>query len=183
MKKKILLGLGALLVVVVAGLAYLKNKSSALSPAGRMEITNNDLTVTIYYSKPSVRGRVVFGTAEQKALQPYGLYWRLGANESTEIVFNRDVLFNNEPVKAGTYKMYAIPGASQFEIVLNSALGTWGYDEPDHSLDLLKTTLPVQHLPAPVEVLNFNALPADKGADISFEWFDVKVVIPVRVNG
>jgi hypothetical protein len=180
MKKKIIVGLGALLVIVVAGLAYLKNKSSSLSPAGRMEITNKDLTVTVRYSKPSVRGRVIFGNKEQNALQPYGEYWRLGANESTEIVFNRDVLFNSEPVKAGTYKLYAIPGPDQFEVVLNRALGTWGYDEPDHTLDLLKMTLPVQRLTSPVEVLNFNALPVDQGVDISFEWSDVKVVIPVR---
>ena len=180
MKKKILIGLGIALVLVVGGLSYLKYRNSSLSPAGKAEATNSDLTVSVSYSRPSARGRVIFGTVEQKALQPYGAYWRLGANESTEITFNRDVLFNNEPVKAGTYKIYAIPGADRFEIVLNSALGTWGYSEPDHELDLLRTTLPVQHAITPAELFTIQALSADNGIDVNFEWADVKVTLPVR---
>jgi hypothetical protein len=88
MKRKILIGAVILVVVLGAAMAYLNYRSRTLSPSGSGTITNGDLTVSVSYSRPSVRGRVIFGTKEQNALQPYGAYWRLGANESTEITFS-----------------------------------------------------------------------------------------------
>src|SRR3954469_7010827 len=119
MKKKIIIGVVALVALLAIAFAYLNYRNRTLSPPGNTELTVNGLTVSIPYSRPSVRGRLIFGTEEQQALQPYGKYWRLGANESTEITVNKDVLFNGQPVKAGTYKIYAIPGADEFDIVLN----------------------------------------------------------------
>jgi hypothetical protein len=180
MKKKIFVGLGIVVVLLAIVFAYMSYRGRTLSPGGLAELTASDLKVTMPYSRPSVRGRLVFGEASAGALQPYGVYWRLGANESTEITFNQDVLFNNEKVKAGTYKIYAIPGAADFDIVLNSELGTWGYSEPDYSKDILKTKLPVQRVTTPVEQFTINMIEADGGIDISFEWADVKITLPIR---
>ena len=124
MKKKIIIGVVALVVLLAIGFVYLNNRNRTLSPPGSTELTANGLTVSIPYSRPSVRGRLIFGTEEQKALQPYGKYWRLGANESTEITVNKDFTFNGQPVKAGTYRMYAVPGATEFEIVLKDRKST-----------------------------------------------------------
>src|SRR3954469_3474594 len=107
MKKKIIIGVSAVVVLLAIGLVYLNYRNRTLSPSGKAELTVNGLTVSIPYSRPSVRGRLIFGTEEQKALQPYGKYWRLGANESTEIKVNEDISFNGQPVKKGTYRMYA----------------------------------------------------------------------------
>ncbi len=123
MKKKIIIGVVAFVVLLGIAFVYLNYRNRSLSPSGTAELTANGLTVSIPYSRPSVRGRLIFGTAEEKALQPFGMYWRLGANESTEITVNKDFLFNGQPVTAGTYRMYAIPNAGEFEIVLNSELG------------------------------------------------------------
>lgn len=179
MLKKILIGAGILAIVVVAGLYYLNNRNRTLSPPGKAEITSGDLTVSIPYSRPSVRGRRIFGTKEEGALQPNGVYWRLGANESTEITINRDVLFNGTPLKQGTYKIYAIPGPDEFEIRLNSELGTWGYLEPDYEKDLLTTKVPVQRLDAPVEQYTIRMEPTDGGADIIFEFSNIRFVVPL----
>src|SRR5688572_22045868 len=125
MKKKIIIGALVLVVLLAIAFVYLNHRNRTLSPAGKTELAVNGLTVSIPYSRPSVRGRLIFGTEQQKALQPYGKYWRLGANESTEITVNKDMLFNGQPVKAGTYRMYAVPGPDSFDIALNSGLGTW----------------------------------------------------------
>src|SRR6187431_1951497 len=106
MLKKILIGVGILAVLLVAAFLYLNNRNRTLSPPGKAELTVGDLSVSIPYSRPSVRGRLIFGPKEQGALQPYGVYWRLGANESTEITVNKDINFNGQPIKAGTYRMY-----------------------------------------------------------------------------
>ncbi len=182
MKKKIFIGLGVFIVLIAIGLFYLNYRNRTLSPPGNVELTNGDLTVAIAYSRPSVRGRLIFGTEEQKALQPYGKYWRLGANESTEITFNKDVLFNNEPVKKGTYRIYAVPGPETFDINLNSELGKWGAMEPDYSLDVFKTKVPVQHPAAPVEQYTINMTKADDVINVSFEFSDVMIVVPVKAQ-
>ena len=182
MKKKIIIGVVAVVVLLAIGFAYLNYRNRTLSPPGNAELTVNGLTVSIPYSRPSVRDRLIFGTEEQKALQPYGKYWRLGANESTEISVNKDVLFNGQPVKAGTYRMYAVPGANEFDIALNSELGKWGAMEPDYGLDVLHTKVPVEKLDSPVEQYTITLVEADGGIDVVFEWSDVKFVVPIRAQ-
>jgi hypothetical protein len=179
MLKKILIGLAVVVAVLAAGMFYLNHRNRTMSPPGKAELTSGDLTVSIPYSRPSVRGRLIFGAKEQQALQPYGEYWRLGANESTEITVNRDVNFNDQPIKAGTYRMYAVPGPDTFEIILNSELGKWGAFEPDHALDILHTKVPVQKLPALVELYSINLKPAAKGIDVVFEWSDTQFTVPI----
>src|SRR6478735_3908370 len=166
MKKKVIIGVLVVVVLLAIGFAYLNNRNRTLSPPGKTELTANGLTVSIPYSRPSVRGRLIFGTEEQKALQPYGKYWRLGANESTEITVNKDVLFNGQPIKAGTYRMYAVPGADSFDIGLNSELDKWGAMEPDYGLDVLHTKVPAERAAAPVEQYTITTVEADGGINV-----------------
>jgi len=180
MKKKILIGVAAFILLLVIAFAWLNYRNRSLSPSGKTELTVNGLTVSIPYARPSVRGRVIFGTQEQGAIQPYGKYWRLGANESTEITVNKDVSFNGEAVKSGTYRMYAIPGPDSFDIALNSGLGNWGAFEPDYALDILHTNVPVERLSTPVEQYTISTVEADGGINVIFEFSDVRFVVPIR---
>jgi hypothetical protein len=182
MKKKIFIGLGIFAILIVVAILYLNNRNRTLSPAGSASLTSGDLSVSITYSRPYVRGRVIFGTKEEGALQPYGEYWRLGANESTEITFNMDVNFNSQSVKAGTYRMYAIPGPSEFEIILNTGLGEWGAFEPDHALDLLSTKIPVAKPSSPVEQFTINLEQTENGINVICEMAETRFVIPVAAN-
>jgi Protein of unknown function (DUF2911) len=179
MFKKILIGVGILAVMLLATFLFRINKGRTASPPGTSSITNGDLSVKIDYSRPSVKGRLIFGTKEQGALQPYGEYWRLGANESTEITVSKDVNFNGKPLKAGTYRMYAIPEEGGFEIVLNTELGVWGIFKPDHDLDILKTKITSEKNPAVVELYTISLLPIENGIDIVFEWSDSRWVVPI----
>jgi hypothetical protein len=181
MLKKILIGVGILVLIVAAGyIFYLNDKSRTLSPPGKVELTSPDLSMVVDYSRPSVRGRVIFGTENTGALQPFGKYWRLGANEATEISFNRDVTFNGVAVKAGTYRAYAIPGSTEFEIILNSELGKWGAFEPDHDFDVYKTKVPVSKTQNFIEQYTIRIEQVEGGANIIFEWADVQFVVPVK---
>jgi hypothetical protein len=184
MLKKVLIGLGILVVALTALFFYANHRNRTLSPPGTAELDVDGLQIAVSYSRPSVRGRVIFGTEEEKALQPYGSYWRLGANEATEITFSKDVTFNGVPLKAGTYSMYAIPGAESFKVGLNSALGNWGAWEPDYSKDVLVTEVPVTRPVVPLEqfTTRIEAGP-DGGALLYFEWSNVQLVIPVVSAG
>jgi hypothetical protein len=179
MIKKIMIGVVVLVVILGATYLYFNHRGRTLSPPGSASLSKGDLTVSVSYNRPSVRGRVVFGTAEQDALQPYGEYWRFGANEATEITFSKDVSFNGEALKAGTYRMYAVPGDKAFEIGLNSELGQWGYIEPDYTKDLLKTSIPVQTNSTPVEQFTITLVETTDGVDVVADWSTVRLVIPV----
>lgn len=179
-RKKILITLLIIVVVIAAGLIYLNYRNRTLSPPGSETLTSGGMTVSVTYSRPSVRGRLIFGNEEQEPLLPYGKYWRLGANEATEITFNRDVIFNDASVKAGTYRMYAIPGPDQFEIALNTETGKWGAFEPDYDQDILRTKVATQRIQAPVEQYTISLAPSDNGIDMIFEWSDIRFVVPLR---
>lgn len=182
MTKKIIIGVIIAVAILGAALAYLMNRNRTVSPAGEASLTNGELTVSVKYSRPSVRGRLLFGSKEQGALQPYGAYWRLGANEPTEITFNKKVNFNGQTVEPGTYTMYAIPENGGFEIMLNSEIAFWGIVEPDHNKDILKTKVQTQAGTSNVEQFTISTLPMEQGVTILFEWSDIRWSIPVTVQ-
>ncbi|MBA4851833.1 DUF2911 domain-containing protein [Emticicia sp. BO119] len=83
--------------------------------------------ITIDYSRPSVKGRKIFGD-----LVPFGKVWRTGANKITSIKFDDDVVINGTPVKAGSYGLYTIPTATEWTVILNTddkQWGSYGYDD------------------------------------------------------
>lgn len=181
-RKKIWIGVAILVVLIAAAFLYINNRNRSLSPPGNETLTSGGMTVSLSYSRPSVRGRLIFGPKEQDALQPYGEYWRLGANEPTEIIFNRDILFNGSRVKGGTYKMYAIPGAGSFEIVLNTDIGGGGSNEPDISKDILRTKVTTEKTSSPVEQFTISLAPAGEGINMIFEWSDTRFVVSLQVQ-
>jgi len=126
MKKKILIITGVALVVFAGVFFWLNSRNRTLSPSGTANGKIGDLEINMSYSRPSVRGRVIFGTEEEGALLVYGKYWRLGANEPTSVSFSRDVSFNGNRVPAGKYRIYAFPGKDTFEVVLNTEIGACG---------------------------------------------------------
>ena len=54
--------------------------------------------VTVDYSRPSAKGRIVFGD-----LVPFGKVWRTGANANTIVTFSDDVVIKGTTLKKGKY--------------------------------------------------------------------------------
>jgi hypothetical protein len=180
MIKKILIGIGALVLIIIIGLFVLNYRSRSISPPEKAQYERGDFSIEVSYSRPGMRGRQIFGTKESGALLPFGIYWRMGANEATEITFSKDVFFNGSDLAAGTYRMYAVPGEREFEISLNTGLGKWGYSEPDYSLDILKTKIPVQNSTSSSEQFTIRFEEDGVLVMIICEWSDVIVKIPVE---
>lgn len=96
-------------------------KVPAPSPAQTIKQAFALSDVTIEYSRPSMKGRVIFGD-----LVAYGKPWRTGANGSTKITFADDVKIEGTAVSAGTYALYTIPNKDTWEIILNKDLTLGG---------------------------------------------------------
>jgi hypothetical protein len=181
MLKKILIGFGVLILVFVIYAVYALFIATPVSPPTTENYSDQGLDIMVSYSQPSKKGRVIFAAGED-ALQPYGEYWRLGANKATEVTFNKNVTFAGEAVAAGTYRMYAVPGADEFKVVLNSEVDIFfGAAEPNYELDILTVTIPVQEI-AEVETLKFNFSTSGSVINMDFTWDKTMVRIPITVQ-
>jgi hypothetical protein len=179
MKRKIFIGLGIIVILISAFTGYILLTTRSHSPSKTTEFSHEGLDIKVVYCQPYKKGRLIFGEKEEGALQPYGQYWRLGANEATEITISRDINFAGKPLKAGTYRMYAVPGKSSWQVGLNSELGKWGAMEPDYDLDVLKVEVPAETTPSETEQFTIN-FSGDAGAvNMDFVWDKTKVTVPI----
>ncbi len=181
MLKKILIAIGVLVLAFVLFVAY--NILFPASPRGEASYNENGLSIKVHYGRPFKKGRLIFGEEKDKALQPYGKYWRLGANAATEITFDKNVNFAGKPVNAGSYRMYTVPGLENFQVILNSELGVTlsAASEPNHSLDILKVDVPVA--PAPeTEQFTINFAGDSTGVKMNFLWDKIQVTVPITVQ-
>jgi len=92
-------------------------KVRASLKAGVMQTLGTDAVITIEYGRPGVKGRKIWGELVPYGLAPGTKYsenkpypWRAGANETTTIELNKDVLIEGKPLPAGKYGIHMIPG-------------------------------------------------------------------------
>lgn len=164
------------------------------SPMGMARITLGDTYVRVVYSRPYLRGRDnIFGTEESGALVPFGQVWRTGANEATEITVTGDVLVAGERLSAGTYSLFTTPGADQWKVHFNSALGLSGTvrfvpgaQEPEPGYlpenDVVTVTAtPVTTEGDPVDQFTISFDRTDAGADMVLRWQNTEVRVPIAL--
>lgn len=136
--------------------------------------------VSVNYSRPSVKGRDIFGE-----LVPYGKMWRTGANGSTDIEFSKDVEFAGTPVKAGKYALYTIPNKDQWEVMLYKNTEIWGDpgDDFDASMVAAKAMVKPGKAGNAVETftIGFGNI-TNGGAHLVMAWDDVMVEVPFTVD-
>lgn len=140
-------------------------------PNGR----NSAPVAKVTYGRPMKKGRTMLGDVE-----PFGKVWRLGANEATEIKLYQDVTVGDKTLKAGTYSMYAIPNKTDWTIIFNTKLDTWGAYEYEESKDVARIKVPVGKTEAEVEA--FTIVFDGKGATSTMviAWENTLVKVPLK---
>ena len=73
-------------------------------------------TITVEYNRPTARGRELFG-----ALVPYDRVWCPGADDCTTLSVSTDVKIDGKALAAGTYSLWARPGATKWTMIVNRA--------------------------------------------------------------
>lgn len=180
MKKKIYYGLGLIIIAIIGYVGYVAWTTRSHSPSKITTFSHEGLDISVAYCQPYKKGRHIFGEGADALLQ-YGKYWRLGANEATEITFSKNINFAGKPVNAGTYRMYAVPGASSWQVALNSELGTWGAMAPDESLDIVRVEVPVGIAPE-TEQFTIDFSPEPTGVNMTFAWDKTSVIVPITTQ-
>ena len=96
-------------------------KTPAPSPHSTLTQVVGLTDVTLDYSRPSAKGRVIFGD-----LVPFGKLWRTGANANTTVSFSEDVIINGATLKKGKYALFTTPKADMWEVVFYTDTDNWG---------------------------------------------------------
>ncbi len=138
-----------------------------------------NLIARLIYSRPQKNGRQIFGNEPPpKYVQPFGVYWRLGANEASEIEFFKPVLIKGQKILKGRYIIYCIPYENKWTIIFNSNLFSWGL-HPDVQKDIAKIDIPVSKTDQVAEFLSMVFEQSATGANLIIAWDDVKASLPV----
>jgi len=129
--------------------------------------------VSVIYGRPYKKDREIFGK-----LVPYGQVWRCGADEATEITFDKDVQFAGKSLKAGTYTMFVIPNPTEWTIILNSQLEQFGaFDYEKHKdKDVLQVMVPVKK---PAQTIEQHTIRFTDANIMVIEWDQTQVEVPI----
>jgi hypothetical protein len=152
-----------------------------LSPPDSVRATIGGASIAIDYSRPSMRGRKIFGDA----VVPWNEVWRAGANAATRFTTSADLVLGGATVPAGTYTLFTLASPSGWKLILSKQTKApcktaaecadarraplWGTDYNADS-DLVRVDMQVDKLAAPVEQYLMSVTPQGAGGVLKLEW-------------
>ncbi|HLV45726.1 MAG TPA: DUF2911 domain-containing protein [Flavobacterium sp.] len=147
------------------------------SPKMQSEQVVGLTNVKVDYSRPAVKGRVVFGE-----MIPFGKIWRTGANDNTIISFSDDVIIGGEHLPKGEYGLYSIPEKDSWTILFYSETKNWGVPQ---NWDDKKIVAKVAAKVMPTEFTEYldiavNPVNSNQG-ELVITWEKQKAVVPFEV--
>ncbi len=135
-KTRTLVILAAAVLVALPLAAQRGDDADRASKNGLTEGEIDSVGVALEYGRPKVKGREIWG-----GLVPYGEVWRTGANEATTITISDDVTIEGEPLAAGKYSLFTIPGENEWTVIFNKVANQWGHFRYDAGEDALRVTV------------------------------------------
>jgi hypothetical protein len=152
------------------------NEEPRVSPNAAVSQTIGTTEVRITYGRPKVKGRTIFG-----GLVPYDEVWRTGANEATTFSVSSDVTIEGEPLSAGTYSLYTIPGPDSWTIIFNKVANQWGTNY-DQSEDALRVDVTPESAPSrEMTTFLFEDVTETSGTCV-LHWAEVRVPFEIQVS-
>lgn len=110
----------SLSLLIVAGVRAQNRPASP--PAKVSQTIKSGATISIDYSQPSLKGRIIGENVEPVE----DSVWRMGANKATVFSTDKDVTIEGQKLPAGKYSMFGIWGSDGFTILFNSTWDIWG---------------------------------------------------------
>jgi hypothetical protein len=142
-----------------------KGGVSQLSPRDTVRSTVGNASITIDYSRPLARGRVLLGN-----VIPYDRVWRTGANAATQFTTSAPVRLAGIQLAAGTYTLWTIPHPNGVDLVVNGQAGQWG-TQYDASRDVGRAPMHSATLPTPVDQFTISVAASDaRHRTLTLEW-------------
>ena len=175
--KKLLLIIGTFMSLVAGA----QVKMPAASPTQTLSQDFGLGKIEIVYSRPSLKGRPVFGKGT--LLAPVGQVWRTGANGATKITFSDPVTIGGKLLPAGAYGLFTIPGETEWTIIFNTNSKGWGSFEYKETEDVVRLKVKPETTSNNTETfgMNIGNITAET-ASIDLKWGKVLVSIPISTD-
>ncbi|HVH10342.1 MAG TPA: DUF2911 domain-containing protein [Gemmatimonadales bacterium] len=160
----------------VLGKAFAPRSLGRLSPPDSVMATVGGSTLSVRYSRPSMRGRVIFGN-----VVPWHQVWRTGANEATVFATSADLAIGGTTLPAGKYTLWTLPSPTGWTLIVNRNTGQWG-TAYDARYDFARLDLRVEQLAQPVEQFTIAIEPQGKRGLLTLAWERTRASIPFETK-
>lgn len=148
------------------------------SPKGSVEQIVGLTEIEVDYSRPSMKGRKIFGD-----LVPFGQVWRTGANQCTIVELEGPVKVEGQDLGAGKYSLFTIPDQDTWVIIFNKNTELWGEGDRKDEEDVLRVKVQPMKLADAVEnfTIGFDAVKDDK-ALLTLRWENTGVNVQIEAD-
>ncbi len=150
----------------------------APSPAAKVEQRIGLTDVTVEYSRPSMKGRKIFGD-----LVPFNEVWRTGANKATILTTNGPIMLEGKELPAGKFSVFAVPyEGGAWEVIFNRNTELWGAYDRKETDDVLRMKCPVREAQTTETfTIGFDNVGTDQ-ADLVFRWEKTEAYLTLKVD-
>src|SRR5436190_3670877 len=174
-------------MAAIAGFAQPITTPRTPSPAASVSQTIGISTVTVNYSRPSVKGREIWGKLVRYGwnVQGFGAGnsapWRAGANENSTIKFSHDAKVEGKTIPAGEYGLFFVINADNTgEVILSKDSRSWGSFFYDAKNDLMRSKIQLRDA-AFTEMLTYDFINSTKNSsELVLNW--EKKQFPVKIE-
>ena len=129
--------------------------------------------ITIKYTAPNVRGRVIWG-----GLVPYNEVWVTGAHRATSFEIDKDFTIGNQTVPAGKYAIFTIPGEETWTFILNKKWDQHLADDYSAAEDVLRLDVKPEIRSENQERLSYSIVSeSDHAGMLVFGWEKVRLSV------
>ncbi|CAN5515787.1 hypothetical protein BH10BAC2_BH10BAC2_41750 [soil metagenome] len=190
-----MLKLSAVRIVLFLSAAFISTISFAQtittprtpSPAAEVKQNIGLSTITVNYSRPSIKGREVWGKLVPYGwnLEPFGTSnpapWRAGANENTVLTLSNDATIRGKKITAGSYGLFFVINKDNTgEVVLSKDYKSWGNYFYDPKRDEMRAGIQLRDI-SNTETLTYEFIDITKNStELVLNW--EKKQFPLKIE-
>ena len=173
-------------LLLLAGLAICTSSLTARaeltlprpSPNASVSQTVGITTLTLTYSRPGVKGRVIWG-----GLVPYDSLWRTGANDPTSLTTTDTILVAGQKLPAGKYAVVTLPGRGDWAVAFSTQKDLQSTTNYDPKQEVLRVTArPDTSQPHQEWMwLGFEDL-TPTTCSLTLRWQRLRLAVPITVD-
>ena len=146
-----------------------------ISPLDSTETVLKGKKVSISYSRPYARGRAVWGV-----VVPFDSVWRTGANRTTTLTAERDILLGRARIPAGSYTLYSLPTAKGFTLIVSRKPA--GFPAYDPSMDVARVQMVAVKKGPAVDPFRIWFEETRKGTNLRIGWMERSYTLPITAR-
>lgn len=181
---KILSVIIAAFVIISASAQHDHQKTTSPSDTTKKSIPREvhteigDAHIMIFYTAPTVRGRVIWG-----GLVPFDEVWVTGAHKATTWEFTSSIEINKATIPSGKYAIFTIPRKDKWIFILNKKWDQHLADEYNAKDDVLRLEVTPEILKDIQERLLYTLVEGENNQGIlSIRWEKLKISVPFQVR-